>query len=204
MRTGQPDQAPHPGHDPIDVVPAAAGRQPATTGEPMRDGVHEAGRLAHRGRRDAQVGERIPGMRVGAVLRHDEVRPERGGQLGEQRAHRVQPRALPGPRLERDVHRCPRRRSLAELPHPARPREEIPAGLMERQRQDARIRPVDRLDAIAVVDVQVNVEHAQAVLAGAGDRQRRVVVDAEARRPIAHGVVQAATRVEGVVRPRRG
>ena len=55
--------------------------------------VDQPRRLAHRGRRHAQVRERIPGVRIGAVLRHDEVRPERGGQLGEQ--HRGPPPATP-------------------------------------------------------------------------------------------------------------
>ena len=86
MGAGQPGQGPGARHDPVRVVATAARRQPATAGVAMGEAVDQAGRLAHRGRRDVQVGQRIPGMRVRAVLGHDDVRPERGGQLGEQRA----------------------------------------------------------------------------------------------------------------------
>ena len=60
-------------------------------------------------------------------------------------------------------------------------------------------RPVDRLDAVAVVDVEVHVQDAQAVAPRPGDRERRVVVDAEPRRPVGHRVVEPAARVEGVL-----
>jgi hypothetical protein len=56
---------------------------------------------------------------------------------------------------------------------------------------------VERLDAVAVMDVQVDVEHAQTVAPRPGDRQGHVVVDAETARPRPHGVVQPAA---GVVR----
>ena len=58
---------------------------------------------------------------------------------------------------------------------------------------------MDRLDAVAVVDVEVDVQDAQAVAPRARDRQRGVVVDAEPRRAIGHRVVQPAAGVEGVL-----
>ena len=200
MRAGQPDEAPDPRHDPVRVVAAAAGRQPAAAGVTVRDRVDQPGRLAHRGRGHAQVRERIPGVRVGAVLRHDEVRPERGGQLGEQRRTAASQAPSPGLRLERHVDRRPGRRS----PPPARPTPPVPGN---------RYRPVswndsvstpgsaavDRLDAVAVVDVEVDVQDAQPVAPRPGDRERRVVVDAEPRRPVGHRVVEPAARVEGVL-----
>ncbi len=96
MRAGQPDEAPAPWHDPVRVVAAATGRQPATAGGPVCEPIDQPRRLAHRGRGHAQVRERIPRVRVGSVLRHDEVRPERGGQFGEQ--HLDRRRAMPPPR----------------------------------------------------------------------------------------------------------
>ena len=70
---------------------------------------------------------------------------------------------------------------------------------MDRERQDARIGPVERLDAVAVMDVEVDVQDAQAVAPGAGDGEGGVVVDAEARRAIGHRVMEAAARVLGVL-----
>ena len=58
---------------------------------------------------------------------------------------------------------------------------------------------MDGLDPIAVVHVEVDIQDPQAVAAGPGDGQRRVVVDAESRGPIGHRVVQAAARMEGVL-----
>ena len=87
MRAREPDEAPGPRHDAIGVVAAAARREPSAAGVPMRDGIDQPGRLAHRGRRHPQVRERVPRVRIGTVLADHDVRPERGGQLGEQRAH---------------------------------------------------------------------------------------------------------------------
>ena len=164
---------PRPWHDAIRVVPAATGRQPPAAGVPVRHRVDEPGRLAHRGRRHPQVRERIPGVGIGAVLGDDQVGPERGGQLGEQRPDGRQPRALTGPGLERHVDRGPRGAPLAQLPDVAGPREEVAAGLVERQGQDAGVLPVDRLDAVAVVDVEVDIQDAKAVAARACDGQGR-------------------------------
>ena len=60
-------------------------------------------------------------------------------------------------------------------------------------------RPVDRLDPVAVVDVEVHVQHAQPVPPRPGDRQRRVVVDAEPRGSVGHRVMEPAARMEGVL-----
>ena len=52
---------------------------------------------------------------------------------------------------------------------------------MDRDRRDARVGPVDRLDAVAVMDVEVDVHHPQTVASGPRDRERRIVVHAETR-----------------------
>ena len=57
---------------------------------------------------------------------------------------------------------------------------------------------MNRLDAVTVMDVEIDVQDAQTVQPRPGDRQRRVVVDAEARRPRRHRVVEPAARMERV------
>ena len=57
--------------------------------------VDEPGRGAHRGRRDAEVGERVPGVAVGAVLADDDVGPERVGEIGQELADRAEPGLSP-------------------------------------------------------------------------------------------------------------
>jgi len=42
---------------------------------------------------------------------------------------------------------------------------------VEGDREDVRVRVVERLDAVAVVDVEVDVENAQPVPPGPGDRE---------------------------------
>ena len=81
----------------------------------------------------------------------------------------------------------------------ARAGEQVAAGLVQRQGQHARVGPVDRLDAVAVVDVEVEVQDAQAVVPRPGDRERRVVVDAEPGGAVRHRVMEAAAGVEGVL-----
>ena len=106
-----------------------------------------------------------------------------GGELREQRLTAASHAALARPGLERDVDLRAGAAPSPELVREARAREQVAASLVDRHRQHARIGPVDRLDAVAVVDVEIDVHDAQAVAPGAGDRERRVVVDAEAGRP---------------------
>ena len=54
---------------------------------------------------------------------------------------------------------------------------------------------MDRLHPVAVMHIEVDVHHPQPVPPRPGDRERRVVVDAEPRRPLRHRVMQPATRV---------
>ena len=64
---------------------------------------------------------------------------------------------------------------------------------MHADRQYPRVVPEGRLHAIAVVDVNVDIgDSLGALLEEPGDRDRRIVVDAEAAGVAAHGVVQAA------------
>lgn len=78
---------------------------------------------------------------------------------------------------------------------------------MERDRHDA-VRDVERLfDAVAVVDVNVNVEHARVVLEQLEDAEHNVVHVAEARALGLLRVVETARPVDGnvtqaVVQPR--
>jgi hypothetical protein len=56
------------------------------------------------------------------------------------------------------------------------------------------------LDAVAVMNVDVDIgDAAGAPVEQPADRDRRVVVDAEARRPVRHGVMQAAGDVDRVL-----
>ena len=72
------------------------------------------------------------------------------------------------------------------------------ARLVERDGQDVRVVPEDRLDAVAMVDVEVDVQHPVAGVPGAPDGQRNVVVDAEPAGTTGHRVVETAARMEDV------
>ncbi len=139
-------------------------------------------------------------MRVAAMLADDDVRSERGRELREQRLDGAQPGLLAGARLERHVDGRAGGWTFADLRHGSGARKEVSAALVERDREDARIVPVDRLDAVAVMDVEIDVEHAQAGQPRLRNRDGRIVVDAKSRRPRRHRVMKAAARVEGVQR----
>ena len=78
-------------------------------------------------------------MRVGTVLGHDEVGPERGRQVRDEPADRPQPRVGAGERLERHVDDGAGRRPLPDLVGIARAREEVATGLVQRHGQHAGI-----------------------------------------------------------------
>jgi hypothetical protein len=143
------------------------------------------------------MSERVPGVAVGAVLRHDDVRAERGGELRHDPLDDAEPDGLPGLRLERDVDDGAGRGPLPDLGgEPRHGREQVARALVDRDRHHARIRRVDHLDAVAVMDVEVDVEDAEPGRPGPGDRERDVVVDAEPRGTVGHRVVEAATGME--------
>ena len=77
-------------------------------------------------------------------------------------------------------------------------KEHLP-GLVQRDRQHPRVVVEDRLDAVAVVDVDVDVgDLLHALVEQPLDADGDVVVDAEAARAVAHRVVQAAGDVGAV------
>ena len=199
VRSCKPHERPRPGHDPVRVVAPATRRQPAAACPAVRDRVDDPCRGPHRRGGDPEVRQRIERVRVGAVLRHHDVGPEGRRERRHQQPDRIQPRPLTRPRLERHVDRGPGRGALPDLVGEARPGKEVATGLVDGHRQDARVVPEQRLDAVAVMHVEVDVQDPQSVAAGAGHRQRHVVVDAEAGCTVAHRVVQPAARVEGVL-----
>ena len=200
MRCRQPDEGPRPRHDPINVVASAAGCQPPSPGPSMGDGINEASDLAHRGRGDAQVRQRIPGVRVRAVLRDDEIGSKRRRERRQEVLQSSEPGILTSPRIQGQIDGGPRGLALPEFFDETRPREQGCTRLVDRERQHAGIVPMDRLDAIPVMDVEIDVQHPQPRAPSSCDRDRRVVVDAEPRGLRRHGVVQAPARVEGVER----
>ena len=114
VRAGQPDQL----HDRGTTRSRRTRRlrSPASGRRPIvRHPIDEPGRLAHRGRGHPQVREGSQRVGVGAVLRHDEVGPERGGQLGEQRRIAASHAPSPVSGLERHVDGRPGGRPLAQL-----------------------------------------------------------------------------------------
>ena len=78
------------------------------------------------------------------------------------------------------------------------------AGLVERDGEHPRVVPEDPLDAVAVVDVDVDVrDPLGALVEQVLDADRDVVVDAEAAGPVGHPVVEAAGDVGAVEAARR-
>src|SRR4029450_9177233 len=79
--------------------------------------------------------------------------------------------------------------------------EQEAAGLVQRDGEHARVVGEDRLHPVAVVDVDVHVgDPAHALVEQPGDGDGGVVVDAEPRGAVGHGVVQAAGGREGGLR----
>jgi hypothetical protein len=165
----------------------------------MRDGIDQAGRLSVCRRRDMEVRERVPGVRVGAVLRDDQIRPERGRERRKVRLHDRVPRRFARVGRKRHVHDRTGGGGLSDLVDVAGTREQVSTTLVDREREDARVVPEQGLHPIAVMHIEVDVHHPQAIATGAGDRQRGIVVDAEPGGTRAHRVVQTAARMERVL-----
>ena len=67
---------------------------------------------------------------------------------------------------------------------------------MQRAGDHLRVVAEGILDTVAVMGIDVQVEHPQALLAQAHDGQRRIVEKTEALGPVRHGMVHAAGGIE--------
>jgi len=186
------------------AVAAPAGGQPATPGGAVGEVVEQRRRAPVRGGGEPQVGERILVVGVAAQLGHQDLRPPGLHEGGHQLLEGVQPVVVAGVGRQGHVDAGPQRVALAHLVDEAGAGEQGGAGLVEGDGQDPGIAVEDRLGAVAVVHVDVDVGDApDAVAQQPGDGDGDVVVDAEAARLGGHGVVQPAGGIEGVLRASR-
>jgi hypothetical protein len=149
--------------------------------------------------REVEPGQRIEPVAVAAELGDQHPRLERAQQRRDDRVEGAQPAGVPGVWRQRDVDRCAFRRAVPHVVREAGAGEGGVPGLVEADRQDPRIGGERRLDTVAVVGVHVDVRDPRHALGQQpGDRDRGVVVDAEAGRPAGHRVVQAAGQVDRV------
>ncbi len=164
----------------------------------MGDRVDQPGGLAHRRGRDAQMGKRVPGVGIAAVLTHDEIGSKDLGQRWQREADRSQPGRIVGQRLKGQVDHRTRRGTVPDVRGGTRARKQRPAGLVHGNRQDVRVVAMDRFDAIAMMRVEVDIHDPQAGPTGRRNGQGHVVVDAESGGAARHGVMETAAGVERV------
>jgi hypothetical protein len=146
-----------------------------------------------------EVGQRVGVVGVAAELGDQQLRLERADQRRHHRVERGEVQVVGGARRQRQVGDGAAGGALADLVGEPGAGEQVAPGLVHRDRQHPGLLGEDRLDPVAVVDVDVDVgDPLDALLQQPGDRHRRVVVDAEAAGPVAHGVVEAAGGREGV------
>ena len=207
-------RGPRARHDAIDVVAAAAGRQPAAVAPAMGDLVGQQRRLG--GRRPSS-GAGAPAGRGGASRSRAGVTSIVGrnasARAGTTASQRGQPGGIAGARDHRqvdgraeragDAHRRPVRAVTATLAHEAGAREErlarsrgSTASATCGSSQKSAWTPSPWWTSKSRYRTRWPASRARAH--GQGD----VVVDAEARRVAGHGVVQAAAGMEGVDAPR--
>jgi hypothetical protein len=133
--------------------------------------------------RQEEMGERIGMVRVAPELRHHHVGAEPADRGGNDRVEGLEPRIVAGVRGQGDVDRAVWRVGPAPLRQVAGAGEQEPV-LVDRDREHARVVPEGELHPVAVVDVDVDVGHSLgSVGQEPGDRDRGVVVDAEAGGP---------------------
>ena len=164
----------------MDRVTAAARGHPAAVAELVRELVEAAPDVGPDAGRGLEVGQGVEEVGVAAVLGHQ----HRGLEAVEQRRHHGieagQPGFVPGVGRIRQVGLCPAAGAGAGFARKPRPREQVPAGLVEADGHHLRVGVEDVLGAVAVVNVDVDIGHAVAAFAQPGDGDGGVVVDTEA------------------------
>ena len=142
--------------------------------DPVRDVLVEVG-----GR--GEVGERVEGVSVAAVLGDYDVRVEGAQRLRDDGLETLDPGLVIGKGLQRHVDRVPDSFSPPPLLDAAGSGEEVFAGLVHRNGQHVRVLVEHPLHPVSVVGVGVHVGYADAgmLLFQTRDGDPGVVVDAE-------------------------
>ena len=167
------------------VVAAAAEPDPLAAAQLEGHVAERLDRDALRVDRQRQVGERVVGVGVGAVLADDDLRPEAAQHARHDGVEGPQPRGVAHPRRQGDVDRAALGVGAAGVAGETGAREKHGAGLVDRDRQHAGVVPEHALHAVAVVGVDVDVRHLlDALVEEPLNRDARVVVDAEAGRGV--------------------
>ena len=118
--------------------------------------------------------------------------------MGTHRLEHAPIRLVRDPVLQRNIHRKPPPLPPPPIQQLPRPGKELPK-LMQRKRHDPISRIERLLDPVAVVAVDVDVEHARDAPEELEDAEHDVVDVAEARGFALFGVVEAAGPVYGDV-----
>ena len=108
-------EGPRAGDDARPLVAAAAGRDPATAGGSVREGVQLLRALAVGAGGEPELRERIGRVRVASELGHEDVRCEPLHGVRHDRAERLEPRLVPRLRRQRHVDRGTLRAGAASL-----------------------------------------------------------------------------------------
>jgi calcium-translocating P-type ATPase len=198
---------PGSGDDLDQLVPAATGEQPPAARDLVRELVNGRVRCPLGVYRQPEVGQRVHPVGVAAVLADQDLRAELAQQRRHDGVERAQPARVAGACGQRHVDREAEGVRPACFGRPARAWEQRGRVLVQADRQHPRVVVEDRLHPVAVVHVDVDVRDALgAARQQPGDRDRRIVVDAEPAGPIGHRVMQPARDVRpvlGVPRPYR-
>ena len=162
------------------------------------EGAHEGDALGVARHAQVERAELVARERVGAALEDDGARAVPVHDVLQDGAEHAAVAVVVDAVLERVVDGVALAAPLALVALGARAGEEV-AELVERGRHDAVGRVEGLLDAVAVVDVDVDVQDARVVPQELEDGEDDVVDVAEARRLALLGVVEAAGPVDGDV-----
>ncbi len=192
---------PGPRDDLDQRVPAAAGQQPAAAcclvGELVDGGVR--GPLPVNGQ--LEVRQRVEPVGVAAVLADQDLRVKGAQQRRDHGMEGPQPGRVAGAARQGDVHGPPLGAGPARLRWPAGAGEQQVRGLVQADREHPRVVVEGGLHAVAVMHVDVHVGDPLGALAQQpGDRDGRVVVDAEAAGTGPHRMMQSAADAGPVLR----
>src|SRR5262245_25989696 len=186
-------------HDRRPLVAAAAGRDPSPLRHLVRERVELGRGLPVGVRRQKELGQRVGAVCVAAELRDQHLGTEGADDGRHDLAEGREPASVRDAGSERHVDLRPQGGTRTAFLHEPGPREQGLPGLMERDRQHARLGVEDRLHPVAVMDVHVHVrDRVHASIEQPRDRDRWVVVHTEARCARRHRVMQPARRVERV------
>src|SRR5579859_35034 len=149
-----------------------------------------------------EMRQRVPGVRVASVLRHDNIRREGDDQRRQQRFDHLDIRIVLGEWFERHIDRVAAPQAMTEFKHIPRAGKKVTPRFMQRDSHNARLIVESTLHPIAMMGIEIDIENLRlARPQHMGNGYGTIVIHTKTRSAVYPGMMQSSPRMKDMQGP---